>query len=104
MNLGPVIPYTTIMVLISAFKEISNRILNDTTITHHINEIIIKHTQDFVQIKRCNIFKIGMLFKIRISFSSEFIQHVIQNLVEAQQKIVDGLSKTFSSLELNYKI
>jgi hypothetical protein len=45
-----------------------------------------------------------MLFKIRISFSSEFIQHVIQNLVEAQQKIVDELSKTFSSLELNYKI
>jgi divalent metal cation (Fe/Co/Zn/Cd) transporter len=93
-----------VIVLLNSFIEISGGALSNTIIKNHINEIIVKHTKDIVQIKNNDIHKIGMHIKIRISLQNELNQDAVRNLVEARQKIVKELKETYSSLDLYFNI
>lgn len=92
-----------VKVLISSFKELSGGKTSDREITQTIErtvETIIKPiTSDFV----CQVFKIGMLVKIRIELPSMCFKTAVNELRMARSKIIDEIRKTYENVEVVYQ-
>lgn len=89
-------------VLIYSFMELSNGTSNNSEIRNNINNTVNAHLDDIVQKKQCDIFKVGMHIKVRISLLNEINQDTVQKLIEARQKIIDELRKTYDSLKIDF--
>lgn len=93
-----------IKLLISAFKEFSGGTTSDESIRNNINTIVDKYLDNITEKKKCEIFKIGMHIKIRISLPNKISQNIVEELDKARQKIIEELKMTYNSLELSFSI
>lgn len=91
-----------IKVLITSFMELTNGTTNNSEIRNNINNTVNAHLDNIVQRKQCDIFKVGMHIKVRISLLNEINQDTVQKLIEARQKIIDELRKTYDSLKIDF--
>lgn len=91
-----------IKVIITSFKELSHATTCDITINNNINKAVDNHLGVLVHKSKCDIFKIGMHIKIRISLLGEINHDIVHDLVQARQRIVDDLGAVYDSVEVAY--
>ncbi len=91
-----------IKVLICAFRELLGGTTDDVIIKKNIDAIVDKYLNKIVKKKRCEIFKVGMHIKVRVSLQSKISHDVALELEKAREKIISDLKISYKSLELNY--
>jgi predicted Co/Zn/Cd cation transporter (cation efflux family) len=91
-----------IIVLINSFRELTGGASNDTEIKSKIERVVAVHLDGITQDKRCEIFKIGMHIKVRISLLNEVNQDTVAALVKVKQTVLEEMKKTYDSVELSY--
>lgn len=91
-----------VKILISSFRELTGGTTNDPAIKNNIDKVITTHLNNIIQSKRCDIFKVGMNIKVRITLPNDLSKTTVQALINARQSILDELKKTYDSIELAF--
>lgn len=91
-----------IKVLISSFRELSGGTTTDKVITKNIHSIAKKHLSMITERFECNIYKIGMHFKVQICLHMEKIEMETLELVRKQ--ISNDLYAIYENTEVTFTI
>lgn len=91
-----------IKVLIYAFKELSGGTTSDEMIKHNINKTVDIYLTNIIEKQRCDIFKVGMHIKVRVSIPNRISQDMALKLEKARKTILEELKITYNSLELSF--
>lgn len=91
-----------VKILINSFRELSNGTTDDKQIKKHINEVIKPHLNNLSSHTKCDIFKIGMHIKIRISLDGEVNSYTYTKYTSIREKVIKELRTYYDSIELVY--
>ena len=89
-----------IKVLIGSFTELSNGTTRDKEILRVVRRSVNTHLENLQN--KCDVFKVGMHIKIRITVSDNMSEELLLKLEKARQQIIDDLCVAYESIELTY--
>lgn len=88
--------------LFNSFKELSYGTTNDKEIKSRISNVINKHLSKYSSNAKCDIFKIGMHLKVRITLNNKIGDETQEYCLQARKKIIKELKTHYDSIELIY--
>lgn len=89
-----------VKVLIVSFKELSGGVTADGKAKRIIQNAVKNHLDGIVENAKCDVFKIGMHFKVRVSVVGDMDGSLLKKLKVARERVTEELKATYDSIEL----
>jgi len=92
-----------VVVLIQSFIELSNGVTKDQDVKKHVSKALNTHLGTIIEKKKYDIFKVGMLIKVRISLPEKIKKETLEEVTIARERIMNELNGVYDNVEITFE-